>query len=163
MNKDEYKNIIEPVVNSNNCILWGLEILRGKKRNTLRIFIDSNNIIDINDCENISKDLSYEPMLDVSLGDDYILEVSSPGVDRKFFTIEQLKDYLGEELEFKTKELINGKRKFNGILSECDENYFHIKLKNKDKKTTKFKFNDLDLCKLKPNYNKLIKEYSNAK
>ena len=82
MNKDEYKNIIEPVVNSNNCILWGLEILRGKKRNTLRIFIDSNNIIDINDCENISNDLSYEPMLDVSLGDDYILEVSSPGVDR---------------------------------------------------------------------------------
>ena len=34
---------------------------------------------------------------------------------------------------------------------------------NNDKKTTKFKFNDLDLCKLKPNYNKLIKEYSNAK
>ncbi|MFL2720229.1 MAG: ribosome maturation factor RimP [Gammaproteobacteria bacterium] len=48
-------------------------------------------------------------MLDVSLGDDYILEVSSPGVDRKFFNIEQLKDYLGEELEFKTKELIDAR------------------------------------------------------
>jgi ribosome maturation factor RimP len=102
-------------------------------------------------------------MLDVSLGDDYILEVSSPGVDRKFFNIEQLNDYLGEELEFKTKELIDGKRKFNGILSECDENYFYVKQNNKDKNIIKFKFNDLDLCKLKPNYNKLIKEYSNAK
>jgi ribosome maturation factor RimP len=163
MNKVEYKNIIEPVVNRNNCILWGLEVLRGKRRNTLRIYIDSSNVVDIGDCENISKDLSYEPMLDVSLGDDYILEVSSPGVDRKFFNIEQLNDYLGEELEFKTKELIDGKRKFNGILSECDENYFYVKQNNKDKNIIKFKFNDLDLCKLKPNYNKLIKEYSNAK
>lgn len=163
MNKVEYKNIIEPVVNRNNCILWGLEVLRGKRRNTLRIYIDSSNVVDISDCENISKDLSYEPMLDVSLGDDYILEVSSPGVDRKFFNIEQLNDYLGEELEFKTKELIDGKRKFNGILSECDENYFYVKQNNKDKNIIKFKFNELDLCKLKPNYNKLIKEYSNAK
>ena len=143
--------------------MWGLEVLRGKRRNTLRIYIDSSNVVDIGDCENISKDLSYEPMLDVSLGDDYILEVSSPGVDRKFFNIEQLNDYLGEELEFKTKELIDGKRKFNGILSECDENYFYVKQSNKDKNIIKFKFNDLDLCKLKPNYNKLIKEYSNAK
>ena len=143
--------------------MWGLEVLRGKRRNTLRIYIDSSNIVDISDCENISKDLSYEPMLDVSLGDDYILEVSSPGVDRKFFNIEQLNDYLGEELEFKTKELIDGKRKFNGILSECDENYFYVKQNNKDKNIIKFKFNELDLCKLKPNYNKLIKEYSNAK
>ena len=163
MNKVEYKNIIEPVVNRNNCILWGLEVLRGKRRNTLRIYIDSSNVVDISDCENISKDLSYEPMLDVSLGDDYILEVSSPGVDRKFFNIEQLNDYLGEELEFKTKELIDGKRKFNGILSECDENYFYVKQNNKDKNIIKFKFNELDLCKLKPNYNKLIKEYSHAK
>ena len=143
--------------------MWGLEVLRGKRRNTLRIYIDSSNIVDISDCENISKDLSYEPMLDISLGDDYILEVSSPGVDRKFFNIEQLNDYLGEELEFKTKELIDGKRKFNGILSECDEKYFYVKQNNKDKNIIKFKFNDLDLCKLKPNYNKLIKEYSNAK
>ena len=143
--------------------MWGLEVLRGKRRNTLRIYIDSSNIVDISDCENISKDLSYEPMLDVSLGDDYILEVSSPGVDRKFFNIEQLNDYLGEELEFKTKELIDGKRKFSGILSECDENFFYVKQNNKDKNTIKFKFNELDLCKLKPKYNKLIKEYSNAK
>ncbi|MFL2720230.1 MAG: hypothetical protein ACJ0FB_01955 [Gammaproteobacteria bacterium] len=35
----------------------GLEVLRGKRRNTLRIYIDSSNIVDISDCENISKDL----------------------------------------------------------------------------------------------------------
>ena len=127
MNKDEFKNIIEPVVNRNKCILWGIEILRGKKRNTLRVYIDSNNTVDINVCENISKDLSYEPMLDISLGDDYILEVSSPGVDRKFFNIDQLDNFLGEELELRSKELIDGKRRFSGILSKCEEKYFYLK------------------------------------
>jgi len=163
MNKDEFKNIIEPVVNRNNCILWGIEILRGKKRNTLRVYIDSNNTtVDINDCENISKDLSYEPMLDISLGDNYVLEVSSPGVDRKFFNIDQLDNFLGEELELRSKELIDGKRRFSGILSKCEEKYFYLKDLN-NTNLIKFKFTELDMCKLKPNYNKLIKEYSYAK
>ena len=162
MNKDEFKNIIEPVVNRNKCILWGIEILRGKKRNTLRVYIDSNNTVDINDCENISKDLSYEPMLDTSLGDDYILEVSSPGVDRKFFNIDQLDNFLGEELELRSKELIDGKRRFSGILSKCEEKYFYLKDLN-NTNLIKFKFTELDMCKLKPNYNKLIKEHSYAK
>ena len=162
MNKDEFKNIIEPVVNRNNCILWGIEILRGKKRNTLRIFIDSNDTVDINDCENISRDLGYEPMLDISLGDDYVLEVSSPGVDRKFFDIGQLYNFLGEELELRTRELVDGRRKFSGILSKCDQKYFYLKDHNKED-ITKFKFTELDICKLKPNYNNLIKEHSHAK
>ena len=49
MNIEELNNIIEPVVTRNKCILWGIEILRGKKRNTLRVFIDSNDNVDIND------------------------------------------------------------------------------------------------------------------
>ena len=162
MNIDEYKNIIEPVVNRNDCMLWGFEILRGKKRTILRIYIDSNKGVDINDCENVSKDLGYEPMLDLSLGDNYVLEVSTPGVDRKFFNILQLSDYIGENLEFKTRELIEGKRKFTGTLINCDDNYFSIK-KNDKSLSKKFKFSDLDLCKLKPDYNNLIKEYSYEK
>ena len=116
MNKEDFKNIIEPVVKRNNCKLWGIEILRGKKRIKLRVYIDSNKDIDITDCENVSKDLNYEPSLDMNLGNDYILEVSTPGIDRKFFNISQLKDFIGNELEFKTKEIINGTRKFNGKL-----------------------------------------------
>ena len=39
MNIDDFKNIIEPVINRNNCLLWGIEILRGKKKNTLRVLL----------------------------------------------------------------------------------------------------------------------------
>ena len=162
MNIEELKNIIEPVVNRNECFLWGIEILRGKKRNTLRVFIDSYDNIDINDCESVSRDLSYEPSLDMLFGDDYVLEVSTPGIDRKFFDISQLNDFIGESLECKTKELINGKRKFSGKLTGCNDVTFTIK-EIRESNIVELKFTDLDLCKLKPNYNNLIKEHSHAK
>ena len=127
MYKEEIEKIIVPVITRNDCYLWGTEILRGKKRTTLMIYIDSKKGVDINDCENISKDLNYEPNLDLNLGDNYVLEVSTPGIDRKFFDINQLKDYIGEELSLKSKEIHEGKRYFTGILMQCSSEIISIK------------------------------------
>jgi len=160
MNKEEIEKIIIPVINRNNCFLWGIEILRGKKNTTLRIFIDSVRGVDINDCENISKDLNYEPSLDLNLGDDYVLEVSTPGIDRKFFDIEQLKDYIGEDLSLKSKKILEGKRNFTGTLLDCNLDVFTLSTKDK---IIEFNFDDLDFCKLKPNFNELMREKSYAK
>ena len=160
MYKEEIEKIIVPVINRNNCVLWGTEILRGRKNTTLRIFIDSNKGVDINDCENISKDLNYEPSLDLSFGEDYVLEVSTPGLDRKFFDISQLKDYIGEELSLKSKELLSGKRNFTGILLDCDTENFTLKVKDK---IIEFNFDNTDFCKLKPNFDELMKENNYAK
>ena len=159
MNIEDFKNIIEPVINRNNCLLWGIEVLRGKKKNTLRVFIDSDNSVDINDCENISRDLNYEPQIDLLLGEDYILEVSTPGIDRKFFEIKQLDDYVGQELDIKTKSIHEGRRKFIGKLIECDDSSLSI-VKSDNSEEITFKFSDIDLCRLKPDYNNLLKEYS---
>ena len=159
MNIEDFKNIIEPVINRNNCLLWGIEIQRGKKKNTLRVFIDSNNDVDINDCESISRDLNYEPQIDLNLGEDYILEVSTPGIDRKFFDIKQLKDYVGQELDIKTKSIYEGRRKFIGKLIESDDSKLTI-VKSDNSEEIAFKFSDIDLCRLKPDYNNLLKEYS---
>ena len=159
MNIEDFKNIIEPVINRNNCLLWGIEVLRGKKKNTLRVFIDSDNSVDINDCENISRDLNYEPQIDLLLGEDYILEVSTPGIDRKFFEIKQLDDYVGQELDIKTKSIHQGRRKFIGKLIDCDDSSLSI-VKSDNSEEITFKFSDIDLCRLKPDYNNLLKEYS---
>ena len=160
MYKEEIEKIIIPVISRNNCFLWGTEILRGKKITTFRIFIDSDGGVDINDCENISKDLNYEPSLDLNFGDDYVLEVSTPGIDRKFFDIEQLKDYIGEDLSLKSKKIFEGKRNFTGTLLECGLNIFSLRTKDK---IVEFNFDDIDFCKLKPNFNELMKEKNYAK
>ena len=160
MYKEEIEKIIVPVITRNDCYLWGTEILRGKKRTTLRIYIDSKNGVDIKDCENISKDLNYEPNLDLNLGDNYVLEVSTPGIDRKFFDINQLKDYIGEELSLKSKEIHEGKRNFTGILMQCSSEIISIKVKDN---VLEFNFKDIDFCRLKPNFNELMKERDYAK
>ena len=160
MYREEIEKIIIPAINRNNCFLWGIEIFRGKKNTTLRIFIDSDSGVDINDCENISKDLNYEPSLDLSFGDDYVLEVSTPGIDRKFFDIEQLKDYIGEDLSLKSKKILEGKRNFTGTLLNCDFDKFSLKTKDK---IIEFNFGDIDYCKLKPNFNEIMREKSYAK
>ena len=54
MVKDEIEIIVEPVIKRHNCFLWGIEILRGKRRPTLRIYIDSGEGANIEDCENVS-------------------------------------------------------------------------------------------------------------
>ncbi len=160
MYKEEIEKIIIPVIVRNNCFLWGTEILRGRKNTTLRIFIDSEKGVDINDCENISKDLNYEPTLDLNFGEDYVLEVSTPGLDRKFFDINQLKDYIGEELSLKSKELLFGKRNFTGTLLDFSGKNFKLDVNGK---TIKFNFDDTDFCRLKPNFNEIMKENSYAK
>ena len=157
---EEIKKIIEPAIMQNNCFLWGIEILRGKKNPTLRIFVDSNENADIKDCENISKDLNYEVSLESILGDDFILEVSTPGINRKFFRKEQLNDYIGEEFELRLRQPINGDKNFKGHLIKIKNDTLSIKNKKKD---YELDFNDLDLCKLNPNYSKLMKETNYAK
>ena len=157
---EEIKKIIEPAIMQNNCFLWGIEILRGKKNPTLRIFVDSYENADIKDCENISKDLNYEVSLESILGDDFILEVSTPGINRKFFRKEQLNDYIGEEFELRLRQPINGDKNIKGHLIKIKNDTLSIKNKKKD---YELDFNDLDLCKLNPNYSKLMKETNYAK
>ena len=70
-------------------------------------------------------------------------------------TRQQLNSFIGEELEFRTKELINGSRKFSGKLVNCNTEEFSIE-NHKGSDILKFKFTELDSCKLKPNYKNLI-------
>ena len=155
MVKEEIENIVEPVIKRNECFLWGIEILRGKKRPTLRIYIDSDTGGNIDDCENISKDLNYEIELDSSLGEDYVLEVSTPGISRRFFNQNQLLEYIGEDLKIKLREPLEGIKNIEGRLAECNEDFFIIETA---KLEYKLDFNDMDICRLDPNFEKLMKE-----
>jgi ribosome maturation factor RimP len=153
--KEEIEKIVEPVIERHDCFLWGLEILRGRKRPTLRIYIESDSGTNIEDCENISKDLNYEIDLDSSFGDDYVLEVSTPGISRKFFKQSQLKDYIGEKLKIKLREPLEGIKNIEGVLVDCNKDYFLIE---SDKLEYKFDFADIDTCRLNPNFEKIMKE-----
>jgi ribosome maturation factor RimP len=136
-----------------------LKFLEVRKRPTLRIYIESDSGANIEDCENISKDLNYEIDLDSSFGDDYVLEVSTPGISRKFFKQSQLKDYIGEKLKIKLREPLEGIKNIEGVLVDCNKDFFLIESLELE---YKLNFDDIDFCRLEPDFDKLMKEDSYA-
>ena len=155
MRIEEIEDIIKPIVISHGCELWGIELLRGKIRPTIRVYIDAIAGATIEDCEKIAMDLNYElPLHNAFLDQDYVLEVSTPGIDRKFFKAEQLSGFLKEEFVLKLREIKNGKKSLVAKLIDInnDEILFHC-----GKEKMSLNFLDLDLCRLKPNFEELMR------
>jgi len=94
--------------------LWGVELLQQGKYSLLRIYIEREEGVTIEDCEKVSRQVSA--LLDVEdpIAGEYTLEVSSPGMDRPLFSIEHYLKYVGSEVDLKLRRPINGRRKFKG-------------------------------------------------
>ncbi|MDC1525902.1 ribosome maturation factor RimP [Gammaproteobacteria bacterium] len=155
MRIEEIENAIEPVVISHGCELWGIDLLRGKRRPTIRVYIDAIAGATIEDCEKIAQDLNYELALNDSLIDqDYVLEVSTPGIDRKFFKAAQLTSFIDEEFNLKLRETMNGRKSVIAKLLNVENNDIIFKC---DDEQLNLNFLDLDLCRLKPNFDELMR------
>ena len=113
---EEIHDLIQPVVAALGCELWGIERLSMGRHSTLKIYIDRSDGVDVDDCARVSQQVSS--LLDVEdpFSGKYTLEVSSPGLDRRLFTLEQYEAFVGEDLNLKLKRPYEGKRKFRGQL-----------------------------------------------
>jgi len=149
------EHIIRPVAKSHGCELWGIDLLRGKKRPTIRAYIDAIAGATIEDCEKVAKDLNFELALDDNFIDkDYILEVSTPGIDRKFFNVDQLALYIDEEFTLKLRESVNGKKSLVARLVKINEE--KVCFQNDDEDLN-LNFIDIDICRLKPNFKEIMR------
>ena len=108
--------LLKPAAEAMGCEFWGLEYLPGS-RPVLRIFIDGENGVTIDDCEKVSRQASS--ILDVEdlIRSGYTLEVSSPGMDRPLFTKAQFEKFVGERVSVKLRFPCEGRRKFKGRLA----------------------------------------------
>ena len=94
MDSRHIEQILEKDINSFGCHIWGIEFSGKITNQTLRVFIDKDSGISIDDCEAVSRHISKVLESEEEIGDDYSLEVSSPGLDRKFFKDSQYNNYL---------------------------------------------------------------------
>ena len=153
MDRENLVEMIKPVVTGNGCDFWGLELVHGKNTPTIRVFIDAIGGPTIEDCEKISHELNLEFSLDDSFIEDYILEVSSPGLDRKIFYPEQLLEYVNEVFKVKLREKVNNLKTLQGVLEEVDKEILHLKVK---KEVFEINFNNIESCKLMPDFKKIL-------
>ncbi|MGQ9425747.1 ribosome maturation factor RimP [Gilvimarinus sp. F26214L] len=114
--------LVEPVARSLGCELWGLEYhASGRHRGTLRIYIDKPDGVNLSDCERVSRQVSSVLDVEDPIQGEYNLEVSSPGVDRPLFTLEQFAEYAGERVQVRLRTPFEGRRQFKGLLTGVED------------------------------------------
>lgn len=113
---DELRRLIEPLLESENMELIDIECLKMKSRWLVRIYIDKDGGVTINDCSEISKQAGdLFDVHDLPPG-PYTLEVSSPGLDRPLTRDKDFIKYLGHKVHVKVAEKIEGIKNFHGEL-----------------------------------------------
>ena len=107
--------MLEPVVTALGCELWGIEFTSGRG-STLRIFIEKDGGVQLEDCERVSRQVSSVLDVEDPISSEYILEVSSPGMDRPLYTLDQFSRFAGETVTARLKVPYEGRRKYKGLL-----------------------------------------------
>ena len=100
--------------------LWGIEFVRAGKHSTLRVYIDHQDGITVENCAEVSHQVSSILDVEDPITTEYNLEVSSPGMDRILFKPEQYARYIGEQLNLTLRIAVNNRRKFKGVISRVD-------------------------------------------
>jgi ribosome maturation factor RimP len=120
--------IVEPVANDLGYALVRVKLTQ-ENGCTLQIMAeDANGRFSISDCERLSKDLS--PVLDVEdpIDREYHLEVSSPGIDRPLVRARDFAAYVGQEAKVELGDMIDGRKRFRGLIAAADDESVTISL-----------------------------------
>jgi ribosome maturation factor RimP len=112
------RNIVEPVVAALGLQLWGIEYLGQGRHTLLRIYIDKEGGVDVEDCAEASRHVSSILDVEDPISSEYTLEVSSPGLDRILFNAEQMRRSAGSEVKVRLTQNLEGRRNFNGVLKD---------------------------------------------
>ena len=114
------RELVTPTANEMDLVLWDVEFVKEGAKRILRITIDSEEGIDIEQCEKFHR--AIDPLLDEAdpIDESYYLEVSSPGIERELRTDEHISLSIGEKVELKLFVAKDGRKSLVGILSDFD-------------------------------------------
>ncbi|WP_160082501.1 ribosome maturation factor RimP [Pseudomonas sp. 8AS] len=118
---EQLQALLAPVVESLGYECWGVEFLSQGRHSLLRVYIDQPDGVLVEDCEKVSRQISGVLDVEDPIASEYTLEVSSPGMDRPLFTLEQFAKHIGEQVKIKLRSPFDGRRNFQGLLRGVEE------------------------------------------
>ena len=118
---EKVEALAKPVVEDEGCELWAVEYVREAGSWYLRVLIDKDGGVGIDDCERISRRL--DPILDEAdpIPDSYVFEVGSAGAERELKRPSDFERYIGAEVEVKLYQPYQGKKSYVGILETYED------------------------------------------
>ena len=124
--EEKVESLIEPKVQELGYNLYDVEYVKEGKEYYLRVYIDKDTGISLEDCELVSNNINE--LLDQAeyIKEQYFLEVSSPGIERILKKDKHLKDNIGAKVQIKLFKPVNGKKQYEGILKNFNESNIEI-------------------------------------
>ncbi|AZQ84124.1 ribosome maturation factor RimP [Colwellia sp. Arc7-635] len=153
MAKFEHKltAMLRPAVEETGKELLGVEYISAGNHSVLRLFIDHENGIDVDDCAEVSRQVGAILDVEDPISSEYSLEVSSPGLDRPLFEKAQFAAVVDETVEVKISMPLNGRRKFKGKLVTIENDSLIVMVDNEEYELV---ISNIDKAHLVYNHNK---------
>jgi ribosome maturation factor RimP len=153
MSSGRLTGLLQPLVEDLGYEFVGLEHSSNPKNAVLRIYIDTDQGIAVEDCERVSREVAALMDVEDPIAGRYSLEVSSPGLDRPLFTLEHFEQYRGQEAKVTLFAPEDGRRKFRGRILGCEVDRVLIE---QDGVEVSLSFNNIAKAKLVPDYDSLF-------
>lgn len=124
--EEKTENLISNTIKELGYELYDVEYVKEGKDYFLRVYIDSNNGIDLNDCEKVSESITELLDKEDYIKEQYFLEVSSPGIERTLRKDKHLNANIGNEIQIKLFKPMEGQKQYKGILKAFDNHSITI-------------------------------------
>jgi len=118
--EQKLQELLQGSVEDLGCELWGIECQRVGRYLTVRLFIDKEGGVTVEDCADVSRQVSAVLDVEDPIVDKYNLEVSSPGLDRPLFTLAQYTRYVGQDIVVHLRIPVADRRKWQGELAKIE-------------------------------------------
>ncbi|HHF5022189.1 TPA: ribosome maturation factor RimP [Haemophilus influenzae] len=115
------QEMLQDAVKDLGCEFWGIECQRVGRFMTVRLFIDKEGGVTVDDCADVSRQVSAILDVEDPIADKYNLEVSSPGLDRPLFTLPQFERYIGQDIAVHLRIPVMERRKWQGKLERIEK------------------------------------------
>jgi len=119
MHSPEISGLLEPSVAALGFELVSVELVGSGNDRTLRVYIDHPDGITVDDCADVSRQVSAVLDVEDPISGTYVLEVSSPGLDRPLVKPADFERFAGSLVKVRTHEPVLGRKNFTGLLSEA--------------------------------------------
>lgn len=127
---EQLQALLAPIVEALGYQCWGVEFISQGRHSLLRVYIDNPDGILIDDCEKVSRQISGVLDVEDPIAGEYTLEVSSPGMDRPLFTLEQFAAHVGAQVKIRLRSPYEGRRNFQGVLRGVEEQDVVVQVDN---------------------------------
>lgn len=113
--------LLQPVVTAMGYELWGIEQLPDGKATLVRVYIEHESGINLEDCTAVSRQVAGVLDVEDPITGAYRLEISSPGLDRPLFTLEHFSRFIGQHARVHLRQKLQNRKRISGKISRIED------------------------------------------